>query len=610
MRKLLAGLVAVLSLSLFTAQISVAAVSPGAKCSKAGATSTYNGKKYTCVKSGKKLVWNKGVALEKPTPVATPSATPTPTPSDTPTPTPSATPTPTPSATPTPTPSATPTFPREFEICNDGDPWVIGITQKGSFAYLSCGPDKKRHPENSEYKIDQKTGEPIGGSPSAVNGQTSSPSNFSNPLCAADPNVPEEWRAYEAFALKTFSCARPYRYVQVKLTEDNPTSLLTNTSQLSPLSECKISNGVRNNSGLIAFPGNPEVDLSRPLNIQIVPVEFLDYPASGTPLADHEKYFRYIKEGFSKLSDGHVVINFNIPSTYVKMGKTLESYATGGTNGGYASTSAFTWKNMDTLSYGRDLIAKVDPVIDFSQTNYIMIMVPPTVPSQYVSHPQILPLFVTNEKTIGNVYSVPPMSAIDRNSWFGVEPFLHLHEMMHPMNLVDDHYGDGEFGRKNGNAGTGNWGIMSGMTTDFLLWDKWISRMIPDSQFRCAPKNVTSTHWLRPSSIYGDYEKGLVIPISNTKVVVIESTRAAGFNFKLPSEAQGALVYVVDASNKNHGEGINVIRPQSRKGTIYETSFVFSDAPLKLNESLVVEGYRISVIESGDFGDVIKVEKA
>ena len=96
MRRLLVGLVAVLSLSLITAQLSVAAVTPGAKCSKAGATSTYNGKKYTCVKSGKKLVWNKGVAVAKPAPVASPIPTPVATPAPTPTPTVTATPAPTP----------------------------------------------------------------------------------------------------------------------------------------------------------------------------------------------------------------------------------------------------------------------------------------------------------------------------------------------------------------------------------------------------------------------------------------------------------------------------------------------------------------------------------
>jgi hypothetical protein len=53
-----------------------AAVKTGASCSKAGSTSVVSGKKYTCIKSGKKLVWNKGVAVKvlKPsTPTTSPS---------------------------------------------------------------------------------------------------------------------------------------------------------------------------------------------------------------------------------------------------------------------------------------------------------------------------------------------------------------------------------------------------------------------------------------------------------------------------------------------------------------------------------------------------------
>jgi hypothetical protein len=37
-----------------------AAVKAGAKCNKAGLTSIASGKTYTCIKSGKKLVWSKG----------------------------------------------------------------------------------------------------------------------------------------------------------------------------------------------------------------------------------------------------------------------------------------------------------------------------------------------------------------------------------------------------------------------------------------------------------------------------------------------------------------------------------------------------------------------
>jgi hypothetical protein len=46
----------------------------GAKCTKVKATSVVKGKKYTCIKSGKKLIWNKGVAVK---PAAKPSAKPT-----------------------------------------------------------------------------------------------------------------------------------------------------------------------------------------------------------------------------------------------------------------------------------------------------------------------------------------------------------------------------------------------------------------------------------------------------------------------------------------------------------------------------------------------------
>lgn len=48
----------------------------GAKCAKAASTQLVNGKKFTCIKSGTKLIWNKGLAVAtksapSPTPIAT-----------------------------------------------------------------------------------------------------------------------------------------------------------------------------------------------------------------------------------------------------------------------------------------------------------------------------------------------------------------------------------------------------------------------------------------------------------------------------------------------------------------------------------------------------------
>jgi hypothetical protein len=57
----------VLSLNISTA---TAAVKPGSTCKKLGQISKSAGIKYTCIKSGKKLVWNKGVGTKSASPTA------------------------------------------------------------------------------------------------------------------------------------------------------------------------------------------------------------------------------------------------------------------------------------------------------------------------------------------------------------------------------------------------------------------------------------------------------------------------------------------------------------------------------------------------------------
>ena len=82
------AIIAIAALVLFLVPMNaIAAVKAGDGCKKVGSTATSQGKKFTCVKSGKKLVWNKGVAISAPKPKpaepALPEATPTPSPTPT-----------------------------------------------------------------------------------------------------------------------------------------------------------------------------------------------------------------------------------------------------------------------------------------------------------------------------------------------------------------------------------------------------------------------------------------------------------------------------------------------------------------------------------------------
>ena len=106
--KFLKGILIVLALALIpVSAVSAQKITPGAFCKSVNQKAVYMNKTYTCVKSGKKLVWNKGVVVKKQTPQPTPTAIGDPEGAigGTPTPTPSATATPSPTPTPTPTSS-------------------------------------------------------------------------------------------------------------------------------------------------------------------------------------------------------------------------------------------------------------------------------------------------------------------------------------------------------------------------------------------------------------------------------------------------------------------------------------------------------------------------
>lgn len=434
-------------------------------------------------------------------------------------------------------------------------------------------------------------------------------------LCDADPFVPDEWKSYQQFALRSdvFGCARPYRFKTVALPLTKPQTPQTNRSELNDVNACKLTHGAR--SAQIAFWDSnltpKRINLMSRANIQVIPVEFIDYPSSKTPLEENGKYFDYIKNSYFNLSDGQVNLNFKVPSSYYKINKRIDSYVRDGRIVKNAFGGTISWPNMDINLMLKDISSSVGSTIDFSSTDLVFFVFPPNMKSEYISHIwSTEPQFYTSQGRMFFIYLSPPMSAVNKDSWYGVEPFLHLHEMMHGMWKLDDHDGDGSFGRVDGDAGTGRWGIMSGMMTDFLFWDKWISNMVSDQQIRCAKPNTTSLHWLKPSSYYGIEEKLLVIPVDSSKVLVVESMRAAGFNFKLSPNSEGALVYLVDTTKTQHGRGINVLRPENRSGSIYQVrDFELADAPLKKGDSITSNGYKISVVESGNFGDVVKVEK-
>ena len=64
------------------------------------------------------------------------------------------------------------------------------------------------------------------------------------------------------------------------------------------------------------------------------------------------------------------------------------------------------------------------------------------------------------------------------------------------------------------------------------------------------------------------------------------------------------LVYTIDTTVKHGLSPITLIASPREKDHQWHT-----DGTLLKGESLLVDGWKISVLDTGDFGDVVKVEK-
>lgn len=80
MKRRLAILIILLFAIEITAPSATAKINPGATCVKAGATSKSHGMIFTCIKSGRKLIWSKGKKTVKPTPTVAAKPIPLPNP--------------------------------------------------------------------------------------------------------------------------------------------------------------------------------------------------------------------------------------------------------------------------------------------------------------------------------------------------------------------------------------------------------------------------------------------------------------------------------------------------------------------------------------------------
>jgi M6 family metalloprotease-like protein len=539
----------------------IAAVKAGTNCKKAGQTSTYMGKKYTCIKSGKKLVWNKGVLIPKPTPTVTP------TPSATPTVTP--TPTATPTVTPTPTPTRTidPTRAVQGQACirNSGD--VVGYNDQKILVVLMCNQfDDRYFPRPGGRAVDQDTGEIAPPVPPKGN----------------EPTVPS-------------GAAEINPYVKPPVVTSRPLTELTNSTAFEDLSTCRLPDGDPQLTNMtVGFPlPQGRVNFTKKTVVQILPVSFSDVMSDTNPATDYKKSIDVMKSFWENQSYVGSEIEVRTPSKYKQLPNPVLSYQ--------LSSGLFGFEGQKYADFVRLVVNQYDSEIDFSNVETVVVVFPLATTQEQIGTWVVdtQNKFVTSERSIFNyMLAGKGVTKTESSAW--------VHEYGHALGLTDMRFVDPVNSNIQRPEGLGVFDVMgSGSTVpEILLWSRFLIDVLGPKQVLCISQPSTSTHWIRPLEQRDTELKGLIIPTGTYTAITIESRRSYGWDSFLSPRDQGVLVYTVDTRIPYKRSPMQILAPIRSLDREW-----YTDSALKAGESVISNGWKITVVESGDFGDVVKVEK-
>lgn len=363
----------------------------------------------------------------------------------------------------------------------------------------------------------------------------------------------------------------------------NPSELFTN---------CKlpIADG-RGGAAIGGFPRYPErLASTGTVNVTILMVDFPDSPAAGSVATTYAK-ISGAKQFFTDMSYGKLNYNMSAPANvWFRMPK--------------ASTQ-YTFSNSQShMNYVRDAVSAADSTVDFSNTDSLVIIQNPETTAISSIGPA-LPLSAGMGVTADGKEM---LNIVTSGNDLSTHEYLWLnHEVTHTLGLVDLYsYSPASSSFSDLVPYTGGFSLMgvSSVSAMFapsmLAWERWVLGWVDDSQVQCVNprKDGEVTTLITPINDTGGM-KAVIVPVGETKAVVIESRRQQGVDANLTKT--GALVYTVDSSIQS-GRGPVKVFPAGGASDSW-----FAQSPRAAGESVTVEGVKVEVVSSTSSGDTVRV---
>ena len=314
-------------------------------------------------------------------------------------------------------------------------------------------------------------------------------------------------------------------------------------SKLASVDVCKMRDqrARKGGGGSTAFPmTNPRMQTNGVVDVAILPFDFPDSPAPGKPLDLIRDALAMIDQRNLDLYGTRLQYRWHIPEDWYRLSLDAEYYnqdhQTVQPDGSRLSDGTKTLLTADEQLTEMFTLAEKD--IDIEAMDFFFIYTNP-----YDSAVQFGPGYyqdVTSATTTYRAVASYPLGFWAFNGHFlynGVPMFEWMsHEMSHFHGLVLHAPGNGT-----------HWFYGSHTT-----WEAWVASWRADEEYACVDMTKTNSADLELDlssfDLTSDGFKSIIIKVSSTQIVVVESRRKGLYNTAFPVGFAGITAYVVDAT--------------------------------------------------------------
>ena len=359
---------------------------------------------------------------------------------------------------------------------------------------------------------------------------------------------------------------------------------------LLPISECKLGQKGSDWYFSAGFPIDAYSDVltTGSLRIAVIYVEFPDASRRSSVSELHKKIEDHVSGIYSEMSYGKLSVDLVPSSDWIMMDKPSENY----------NILQEAADNQSVVSYVSEAVKKADPGIDFSGIDVVAIFATELADGVAGDFQLTLQDRIPTNEGKGVISTI-----VTGGDWWQelVDPMILAHEIGHVLGLQDLYNGDAGDTFDDGHKFVGNFDFMGygwseSPAPSILGWDRWRLGWIPDSQVVCA-KPTEGTEVNVNALQLGTGSMLIVLPLSATRTIVIESRKAIGWDKRLVES--GALVYLVDTSVNTTEGPIQILADSFGSG--------FNAAPLSAGEYVDALTYTITSLEAAAWGDRIYI---